>query len=141
VKKRLKNNRGLTLVELMVAALFVGIAGYSLSIMLGQGRNMINETRHRIVVLHRIQAQMERLRYVKVNLGAIPISENRNYTDTLILRSPDESVVIPLDCEIKMVPSQETNGSGYPLYYDISVICSWRDVGGQNCAETLRGYY
>jgi hypothetical protein len=143
LKKRLVNNRGFTIVELAVAAIFVGIAGLSLSIMLGQGRTMINETRHRIEVLNRVQGQMERLNYVKLaNAGMLPITENRTFTDTLYLHSPDESsLLIPLNGEITMVPSQQTNGSGYPAFYDVAVTYRWNDVSGSACELTLRCLY
>jgi type II secretory pathway pseudopilin PulG len=143
VKTRLANKRGMTLVELAVAAIFVGIAGVSLSIMLGQGRTIINETRHRIEILHRVQGQMERLRYVKLaNSGILPISENQTFTDTLYLYTPDEpSFLIPLYGEITMTPSQQTNGSGYPAFYDVAVTYRWNDVSGSACELTLRCLY
>jgi prepilin-type N-terminal cleavage/methylation domain-containing protein len=145
MNRRLANNRGFTLVELMVAAVFVSVAGYSLSIMLHQGRSMINETRHRILVLNRLQSQMERLQLIKTVDGTVSLNENRNYTDTLILHAPDGSYVIPLDVEVRMTPSQQTNGSGYPAYYDISIVYSWNEKAGENpdyvCAETLKCYY
>jgi hypothetical protein len=143
MKKRLANNRGVLLVEIMVACLFVAIAGVSLSIMFDQGRSMINETRHRIYVLNRVQSQMERLIYLKnQNNGQVPLSENGFFTDTLVLRSPDEpTTIIPLTGEIIMVPSSQTNSSGIPLFYDITVVYTWTDVAGQQCDVALRGLY
>lgn len=143
MNKRLANNRGVLLVEIMVACLFVALAGYALSIMFAQGRNMINETRHRIYVLGRAQSQMERLIYVKnANGGQLPLSENCFFMDTLILRSPDaDNYTIDLNGEIRMIPSSQSNSSGIPLYYDVSVIYTWEDVGGQQCTVLLRGQY
>jgi hypothetical protein len=147
LKKRLTNKRGMTLVELTVAALFVSIAGLSLTIMIGQGRTMITETRHRIEVLHRVQSQMERLMYVKaINHGMLPLSENRTFSDTLVIHPSDEpSITIPLTGEVTMVPSQQTNGSGQPLFYDVSVTYSWVETNGEGvnrpCEVTLRSCY
>jgi len=143
MKQRLANKRGVLLVEIMVACLFVAIAGFSLSIMFAQGRNMINETRHRIQVLNRVQSHMERLIYLKnQNGGQVPLSENGFFTDTLVLHSPGEpNTVIPLMGEIIMIPSSQTNSSGIPLYYDITVVYTWTDVNGQQCDVALRGLY
>lgn len=143
MKKRLTNARGVLLVELMVAALFVAIAGFALTTMIEQGRVIINETRHRIQVLNRVQSQMERLIYLKnQNHGEVPLSENGFFMDTLYMRTENgEVTLIPLTAEIRMIPSSQTNNSGRPLYYDISVIYSWIDVVGQPCEVALRGLY
>ena len=143
MKNRMANNRGVTLVEIMVAALFMAISGVALSIMFVQGRVMINETRHRIEVLGRIQQQMERLKYIqKANNGELPLSENRTFTDTLVMYTPGApSFTISLDAEVLMVPSPQSNGSGYPLYYDVSVIYRWDEPSGRNCELLLRGLF
>lgn len=143
MKQRLANNRGVLLVEIMVACLFVALAGYALSIMFAQGRNMINETRHKIYVLGRAQSQMERLVYIKnANGGQLPLSENATFSDTLVLHMPDaESYLIDLNGEIRLIPSSQSNSAGVPLYYDVSVIYTWEDIGGQQCTVLLRGQY
>jgi hypothetical protein len=143
MKQRLANKRGVLLVEIMVACLFVAIAGFSLSIMFAQGRAMINETRHRIQVLNRVQSQMERLIYLKnINMGQVPLNENGIFMDTLIIHAPGEpSYAINLTGEIQMVPSSQSNSSGIPLYYDITVLYTWTDVAGQECNVALRGLY
>ncbi|NLI14720.1 MAG: hypothetical protein GX409_00380 [candidate division Zixibacteria bacterium] len=143
MKHHLMNERGVLLVELMVAVLFIAIAAFALTTMIEQGRIMINETRHRIQVLNRVQSQMERLIYLKnQNNGEVPLSENGFFTDTLYMRyNNDEVTVIPLTAEIRMIPSSQTNNSGRPLYYDITVIYSWTDIAGQPCEVALRGLY
>jgi Tfp pilus assembly protein PilV len=97
MKHHLMNERGVLLVELMVAVLFIAIAAFALTTMIEQGRIMINETRHRIQVLNRVQSQMERLIYLKnQNNGEVPLSENGFFTDTLYMRyNNDEVTVIP----------------------------------------------
>jgi len=94
-------------------------------------------------VLNRVQSHMERLIYLKnENNGQVPLSENGIFSDTLVLHSPDEpNTVIPLTGEIRMIPSSQTNSSGVPLFYDITVIYTWTDVDGQQCDVALRGLY
>jgi hypothetical protein len=139
------NNHGVTLVEIMVAALLVAISVFSLSIMMPQGRAIINETRHRIVVLDKAQQQMERLKYVqKVNGGDLPLNENRSFSDTLVLHTDGDppTTTVPLDAQVMMVPSQRTNNAGLPVYYNVSVIYNWRDPStGRNCEISLSGFF
>jgi type II secretory pathway pseudopilin PulG len=141
--KRIHNRIGFTLVELMVGIMFISIAGLSLSVMYANGRSIIEEQRHRRAVLERMQQQFERLGYLKKALGQIPTSESREFTDTLrISYDPDAPDVQTLDCDIRIIPSQELNPQGNNLYQQVEITYNWVELGsGQHYNLHMRTRY
>lgn len=140
---RLSKKHGVTLVELMIAIVFLAIAGVALNIMYAMGRGLISEAQHRRTVLERAQQQMERLKLRQLdNGGHVPLNEAGVFSDTINIYDPDGNVyIMPLSCEIKVVPSQLLGPRGFPLYEDIQVVYDWKEPSGRTYRIELRGMY
>ena len=118
----------------------VVIAGsiYFLDFMYVYGTEMFTEQRHRRVFLERAQQKMERLRFLdRIYGGVVPIEENRQTTDTLVIRSDNGIVTIYADCDVRVIPSSLLDPSGRSISSEVRVIYTWREPTGRDYEITL----
>lgn len=135
------NQRGLTLVELMVALVVISISVLAVYQMFITGRALIVEQYERRYALERAEAWMEKMKYYENELDTVPLDFARSFVDTLV-PSSDEHVGIMAECVIDVEHSNERDpGTGIPYYSTVSVTYEWESLSGREYSIELRSMF
>lgn len=135
------NQRGLTLVELMVALVVISISVLAVYQMFITGRALIVEQYERRYALERAEAWMEKMKYYENELDTVPLSFARSFADTLV-PSSDEHVGIMAECVIDVEHSSERDpGTGMPYYSTVSVTYEWESLSGREYSIELMSMF
>lgn len=129
---------GLTLVELMIALIVVGISVLAFYQMFVTGTLLITEQYQRRVALERAEAWMERMKYYQNEHGIVPISFQRSFTDTIV-PPDDEHEPVWAECRISVAYSSQRNpNTNVPYYSEVAVIYEWEALSGREYQIELR---
>jgi prepilin-type N-terminal cleavage/methylation domain-containing protein len=135
------NQRGLTLVEMMVALVVISLSVLAVYQMFITGRALITEQYHRRYALERAQAWMEKMKYYENELDTVPLDFSRSFIDTLVAPS-DEHVGVWADCVIDVEHSVERDpGTGMPYYSTVSVTYNWEALSGREYSIKLKSKF
>ncbi len=135
------NQRGLTLVELMVALVVISISVLAVYQMFITGRTLIVEQYERRYALERAEAWMEKMKYYENELDTVPRNFARSFVDTLI-RSSDEHIGIMAECVIDVEHSAERDpGTGMPYFSTVSVTYEWESLSGREYSIELMSIF
>ncbi len=131
------NQRGLTLVEMMVALVVISLSVLAVYQMFITGRELIIEQYQRRYALERAQAWMERMKYYENELDTVPLDFGRSFVDTLVPPS-DEHIGIWAECVIDVEHSSDRDpGTGMPYYSTVSVTYDWEALSGRDYSIKL----
>ncbi len=129
--KRYKSQKGLTLVEIMVAFLIIGMSVLSMYIMFINGRELIAEQYHRRLALEKARAIVEDMNYSQKQLGQVPISFRGSANDTLVA-SNDYHVGIVAERTVTVEYSPNVDPrTGLPYFSLVSVLYEWEELSGR----------
>jgi len=140
VKGRAKQ-RGLTLVELMVALVVIGISVLAFYQMFITGSLLITEQYYRRTALERAQGWMEKMKYYENELDTVPRSFAKTFTDTLV--APDgEHEPQFATVTIGVVHSSEKDPeTAIPYYSTVTVRYDWEAPSGREYKVELRSKF
>ena len=129
--------RGLTLVELMVALVVISLSVLAVYQMFITGRELIVEQYQRRYALERAEVWMETMKYYENELDTVPLDFGRSFVDTLMAES-DEHIGLWAECTIDVEHSDERDpASGMPYFSTVSVIYEWEALSGREYSITL----
>ncbi len=136
--KRGNSQSGLTLVELMIALLVVGISVLAFYQMFVTGTLLITEQYQRRIAFERAEAWMERMKYYHNEKGIVPKSFQRSFTDTIV-PADDEHEPVWAECRISVEYSSERNpNTNIPYYSEVAVIYEWEALSEREYQIELR---
>lgn len=141
MKGLLSNSRGVTLIELMMAILFLTIAGAAVYFMFVHGQELINEQYQRRRVLEKAQEKMERLKFLERYLGNVPDSENKSGKDTIMAALNEEGAPLVANYEVVVRHSPTLDGNGRPVYDSVAVSYDWKAFSGRRYNIVLSTKY
>jgi prepilin-type N-terminal cleavage/methylation domain-containing protein len=133
-----RDQRGLTLIEVMVALLIIGISVLALYIMFINGKEMITEQYHRRVALEKARALMEDMEYSRGELGRVP--DSFRGTEEVVLVDGDDREEITADQIVTVDYSPELDDEGNPFYNAVSVVYEWEELSGREYRVELRAW-
>lgn len=135
-----RDQKGLTLIEIMVGLIVIGISILALYIMFINGREMITEQYHRRLALEKARELMEDMQYSKKKLGVVP--ESFRGTDDEILVPGDDREEIIAERTVTVEPSIQINEkTGQPYYSEVSVVYEWEELSGREYRIELRSAF
>ncbi len=133
--------RGLTLVEMMVALVVISLSVLAVYQMFITGRELIIEQYQRRYALERAEAWMERMKYYENELDTVPLYFGGTFVDTLVAQS-DEHIGLWAECTIEVEHSFERNpASGMPYFSTVSVIYEWEALSGREYSIRLMSMF
>ncbi|GEM_PF-2553800 len=139
--KRYGSQKGLTLVEVMVAMIIIAMSVMAMYIMFINGTELIGEQYHRRIALERARAIMEDMSYSRRENGVVPITFRASDIDTLIASS-DDHVGIVAEYTVTVDPSAEFDeDTGFPYYSMVSVLYEWEELSGRPYHIELRSAF
>jgi len=141
-KRREAKQRGLTLVELLVALVVVAVSMLAFYQMFITGNMLIAEQYQRRTALERAQAWMERMKYYENEMDTVPRRIfNLSFEDTIVAEDDDHEPVWA-NCEIHVEHSSDRDpDTGVPYYSDVSVVYSWVALSGRDYRVELRSKF
>lgn len=135
-----RDQKGLTLIEIMVGLIVIGISILALYIMFINGREMITEQYHRRLALEKARELMEDMQYNKKKLGVVP--ESFRGSDEEILVPGDDREEIMAERTVTVEPSiQIDEKTGQPYYSEVSVVYEWEELSGREYRIELRSAF
>ena len=138
--RRKKNQSGLTLVELAIAMIVVAISVLAYYQMFITGNMLMTEQYHRRLVMEKAQGWMERMKYNQNELGIVPMSFQRSFSDVIVSDSEHEAVVA--ECRISVEYSSQRNpNSNVPYYSDVIVLYEWEELSEREYRVELRSRF
>jgi len=127
---RYRDQKGLTLVEVSVALVVIGMSVLVMYIMFINGRELIVEQQHRRVALEQARKLMEDMQYSRMKLGKVP--ESFRGSDEVILIPGEDREEITAEVTVTVEYSQEIDTkTGLPYYSDVRVIYEWEELSGR----------
>lgn len=127
---RYRNQRGLTLIEVSVALVVIGISVLAMYIMFINGREMIVEQQHRRVALEQARELMEDMQYTRMKVGKVP--ESFRGSDEVVLIPGEDREEITAEVTVTVDYSQEIDSkTGLPYYSDVRVVYEWEELSGR----------
>jgi len=139
-KNRYGDQKGLTLIEISVGLLIIGISVLAMYIMFINGREMITEQYHRRVVLEKARALMEDMQYSRREKGKVPESFRGTEIDTVV--AGDDREPIMAERTVTVEYSQQIDiKTGYPYYSEVSVLYEWEELSGREYHVELRSAF
>jgi prepilin-type N-terminal cleavage/methylation domain-containing protein len=127
---RYRDQKGLTLIEISVALVIIGISVLAMYIMFINGREMIVEQQHRRVALEQARKLMEDMQYSRMKEGKVP--ESFRGSDEVVLIPGEDREEITAERTVTVEYSQEINSkTGMPFYSDVRVIYEWEELSGR----------
>ena len=139
-KNKYRDQKGLTLIEIMVGLLVIGISILVMYIMFINGREMITEQYHRRVALERGRALMEDMQYSSRELGKVPTSFRGTEEDTLV--TGDDRETIFAERTVTVEYSQQIDiRTGHPYYSEVSILYEWEELSGREYRVELRSAF
>ena len=134
------NQTGLTLIEVMIGLIVIGISVLAMYIMFINGREMITEQYHRRIALEKARSLIEDMQYSRRELGKVPVSFRGSDDDTLV--SGDDRETIMAERTVTVEYSQQTDiRTGYPYYSEVSVLYEWEELSGRQYHVRLRAAF
>jgi prepilin-type N-terminal cleavage/methylation domain-containing protein len=135
------NQRGLTLVEMMIALVVISLSVLAVYQMFITGRALIIEQYHRRYALERAQAWMEKMKYYENELDTVPLDFKRSFVDTLVAPGHEQAGVWA-DCVIDVEHSAERDpGTGMPYYSTVSVTYNWEAPSGREYTIKMKSKF
>lgn len=138
--KRYGSQKGLTLIEIMVALIIIAMSVMAMYIMFINGTEMIAEQHHRRIALERARAIMEDMNYNRKENGVVPIIFRGSDIDTLVASS-DDHVGIIAEYTVTVDHSEIDSDTGFPYYSLVSVIYEWEELSGRPYHIELRSAF
>lgn len=139
---RYRNQRGLTLIEVSVGLVVVGISVLAMYIMLINGREMIVEQYHRRLALEKARSIIEDMQYSKREIGRVPTSFRGTDIDTLVSSEDDSREPILADVTVDVEYSPQVNiRTGEPYYSLVSVLYEWEELSGREYHVELKAAF
>lgn len=127
---RYRNQKGMTLIEVSVGLVVIGISVLAMYIMFINGREMIIEQQHRRVALEQARELMEDMQYSRMRLGKVP--ESFRGRDEVVLIPGEDREEITAERTVTVEYSQEIDTrTGLPYYSDVRVIYEWEELSGR----------
>jgi prepilin-type N-terminal cleavage/methylation domain-containing protein len=128
--KRYRDQKGLTLIEISVGLVIIGISVLAMYIMFINGREMIVEQQHRRVALEQARELMEDMQYSRMKLGKVP--ESFRGRDEVVLIPGEDREEITAERTVTVEYSPEINTkTGQPYYSDVRVVYEWEELSGR----------
>lgn len=139
--KRYRDQKGLTLIEISVGLVVLGISVLAMYIMVINGREMIMEQYHRRLALERARGILEDMQYSRRELGKVPLSFRGTDEDTLV--APDDiRKAIMAEVTIDVEYSQEVDiRTGDPYYSLVRVLYEWEEYSGREYHVELKAAF
>ncbi|MEE9552728.1 MAG: prepilin-type N-terminal cleavage/methylation domain-containing protein [candidate division Zixibacteria bacterium] len=129
---------GLTLIELIITLIVVGISVLVFYQMFVTGSLLITEQYQRRVALERAEGWMEKMKYYQIQMGVVPMSFQRNFEDFIVVPD-DEHEAIVAECRISVEYSSERDpNTNIPYYSEVAVIYEWEAFSGREYQIELR---
>jgi len=139
-KKRYRDQKGITLIEISVGLLVIGISVLAMYIMFINGREMITEQYHRRLVLEKARALMEDMQYSRREEGRVPLSFRGTKMDTVVAGDDREPILAERTVTVEY--SQEIDiKTGHPYYSEVSVLYEWEELSGREYHVELRSAF
>jgi prepilin-type N-terminal cleavage/methylation domain-containing protein len=133
--RRLQNNDGFTLLELMVAALIMAITTLAMYYMFNQGQVLMMEQEHRRVVLEKAQ---RRLAVFKAMADQNIIHMGTDTGTELLKRDgvpvDEDEIPISANYTVEVEPIEH-------LVYRISIQYEWEERSGRDYQITVMDYF
>lgn len=137
---RYRDQRGLTMVEIAIGLVIIGISVLAMYIMFVNGREMIIEQHHRRIVLEKARALMEDMQYSRREEGKVPESFRGSDRDTVVLGDEREPIVA--DRTVTVEYSQQIDiKTGEPYYSVVSVLYEWKELSGREYQVEMIGAF
>lgn len=125
-----RDQKGLTLIEVMVGLIIVGVSSLAMYIMFINGREMIAEQQHRRVALELARELMEDMQYSRKELGKVP--ESFRGSDEVVLIVGEDREEITAERTVTVEYSQQIDSNtGKPYYSVVRVIYEWEELSGR----------
>jgi len=139
---RYRDQKGLTLIEISVGLLVIGISVLAMYIMFINGREMIMEQYHRRVALEKARGIIEDMQYSRRELGKVPESFRGTDTDTLISSDDDnrEPIMAEVTIDVEYSPQVDIR-TGDPYYSLVSVLLEWQELSGREYHVELKAAF
>ncbi|UCE66974.1 MAG: prepilin-type N-terminal cleavage/methylation domain-containing protein [Candidatus Zixiibacteriota bacterium] len=139
-KNKYGDQKGLTLIEIMVGLLVIGISILAMYIMFINGREMITEQYHRRIALEKARALMEDMQYSSRKLGSVPTSFRGAEEDTLVAGEGRDPIFAERTVTVEHSPQIDIR-TGYPYYSEVSVVYEWEELSGREYRVELRSAF
>lgn len=135
-----RDQKGLTLIEVMVGLVVIGISVLAMYIMFINGREMIMEQYHRRLALEKARELMEDMQYNKKKLGIVPESYRGTEEDILVPEEGREEIVAERTVTVQYSPQIDLK-TGQPYYSEVTVVYEWEELSGREYRIELRSAF
>ncbi|UCC78479.1 MAG: prepilin-type N-terminal cleavage/methylation domain-containing protein [Candidatus Zixiibacteriota bacterium] len=139
-KLKCRGQRGLTLIEVMVGLVVIGISILAMYIMFINGREMITEQYHRRLALEKARELMEDMQYSSQKLGKVPESFRGTREDILVPGNGREEIVAERTVSVEYSLQIDTK-TGQPYYSKVGVVYEWEELSGREYRIELRSAF
>jgi prepilin-type N-terminal cleavage/methylation domain-containing protein len=139
-KLKCGNQKGLTLIEVMIGLVVIGISVLAMYIMFINGREMIMEQHHRRLALEKARELMEDMQYNKKKQGIVPESYRGTDEEILVPGNGREEIVAERTVTVEYSP-QVNLRTGQPYYCEVSVVYEWEELSGREYSIELRSAF
>lgn len=134
-----RDQRGLTLIEVMVGLIIIGISVLALYIMFINGKELITEQEHRQLALEKARAVMEDMQYTRLRLGRVPASFAGS--DDEVLVEGDDREEIKATRTVTVEYSPQIDDQGNPYVNEVTVLYEWEELSGRDYHIKLIGWF
>jgi prepilin-type N-terminal cleavage/methylation domain-containing protein len=139
--RKVRGQKGLTLVEVMVSLLIVSLSVLAMYTMFINGLDLIREQEHRKVVAELAKSRLEACSYAALIVDTVPRNLGGSYEDVIVFPS-DEQVGIFANCEVIVAHSTEINiNTGKPYYSEVSIRYDWEELSGREYDMEFHAIY
>jgi prepilin-type N-terminal cleavage/methylation domain-containing protein len=135
-----KEQKGLTMIEVMVGLIVIGISVLAMYIMFINGREMIIEQQHRRIALERARELMEDMQYSKQKEGKVPESFRGSDEEILVEGVDREEIVAERTVTVEYCPYIDIK-TGKPYYSEVGVVYEWEELSGREYRIELRSAF
>jgi len=140
-KQRTNSQSGLTIVELAIALIVVAVSSLAFYQMFITGALLITEQYQRRVALEKAQAWIEQMQYYRGELGIVPMSFQRAFTDILVV-ADGEHEEVTAECRISVEYSSERDrNTNIPYYSEVIVLYEWEALSEREYRIELRSKF
>jgi len=124
--RRKNNQRGMSIVELLIALVILSISILAFYQMMITGNMLITEQYERRTAIEHAQGWVEKMAYYASEFDTVPRRIfNHSFVDTIVYPEDDRDMIIG-DCQIHVEHSFDKDPqSGVPLYSEVSVVITW----------------
>ncbi len=140
-KQRTNSQSGLTIVELAIALIVVAVSSLAFYQIFITGALLITEQYQRRVALEKAQAWIEQMQYYRGELGIVPMSFQRAFTDMLLV-ADGEHEEVTAECRISVEYSSERDrNTNIPYYSEVMVLYEWEALSEREYRIELRSKF